>query len=97
MRGDALAVEVAYALPAEQVIVALRVERGATLRTAIERSGILERFPDIDLARDGVGVFGVSRGLDEAVADGDRIEIYRALLADPKDTRRRRAAAARRK
>jgi uncharacterized protein len=64
---------------------------GATLREAIERSGILREFPQIDLTRHKVGVFGRLRGLDEAVADGDRVEIYRPLPADPKDMRRRRA------
>jgi putative ubiquitin-RnfH superfamily antitoxin RatB of RatAB toxin-antitoxin module len=88
-------VEVAYALAQEQCVVELRVAAGATLRDVIARSGVLERFRDIDLARCGVGVFGKARGLDETVSDGDRVEIYRPLLADPKERRRQKAAAAR--
>jgi putative ubiquitin-RnfH superfamily antitoxin RatB of RatAB toxin-antitoxin module len=84
-------VEVAYALPAEQVILRLDVEQGATLRDAIERSGILDRFPEIDLARNKVGVFGKLSKLDAVLRPKDRVEIYRALIADPKEVRRRRA------
>lgn len=87
-----ITVEVAYALPAEQVILRLDVEQGATLRDAIERSGILDRFPEIDLARNKVGVFGKLSKLDTVLRPKDRVEIYRALIADPKEVRRRRAA-----
>ena len=82
-----------YALPERQVVAAAEVEPGATVREAIEASGILREFPEIDLRRNRVGVFGRLRGLDEAVQPGDRIEIYRPLPADPKEMRRRRATS----
>ena len=87
-----VAVEVAYARGPEPVVVAVEVEEGATLREVIERSGLLARCPEIDLTANGVGVFGRARGLDEAVAAGDRVEIYRSLPQDPKALRRRRAS-----
>jgi putative ubiquitin-RnfH superfamily antitoxin RatB of RatAB toxin-antitoxin module len=89
--SGALPIEVACADAGAPVIVALRVPAGTTLRQAIARSGVLERCPGIALARCGVGVFGVARGLDEPVAAGDRVEIYRPLPQDPKERRRRAA------
>ena len=86
-----LAVEVVYARADEQVVLALEVEAGTTLRGVIERSGLLERCPEIDLRVHSVGVYGRRRALDEAVTAKDRIEIYRPLPADPKEVRRRRA------
>lgn len=86
-----LDVEVAYAGPAAVVVLPLRVKAGTTLRGAIESSGLLARCPEIDLARCGVGVFGRVRGLDEPVAAGDRVEVYRPLPQDPKERRRRSA------
>lgn len=88
-----MAVEVVYALPDRQIVVSVEAGPGATLREVIERSGILQRCPEIDLARQRVGTFGRVRGLDEAVAPGERIEIYRPLPSDPKEMRRRRAKA----
>lgn len=88
-------VEVVYALPRESALVDVQVEPGATLREAIRRSGLLERYPEIDLNRNAVGVFGRRRALDEAVAAGDRIEIYRPLPASPMEQRRTRAAGVR--
>lgn len=93
---EQLRIEVVYALPAEQRVRRLRLAQGATLREAIERSGILERHPEIVLGRNRVGVFGKLRALDDVLADGDRVEIYRPLSVDPKEARRRRAAAAQR-
>jgi len=90
--ADQIAVEVGYARPDEQVIVALQVPRGTTLREAIEQSGILERFPEIDLARNKVGVFGKLNKPAYVLRSGDRVEIYRSLLADPKEIRKQRAA-----
>lgn len=87
--------EVACALPDEQFLLRVRVRAGATLREAIQASGILQRFPQIDLERAAIGVFGSVRGLEDPVAAGDRIEIYRALAMDPKQARRRRAARGR--
>ncbi len=89
---DELAVEVAYALPDRQLLIALTVPEGTTLREAIEHSGLLAQFPEIDLTRNAVGVFGKLRALGDALEDGDRVEIYRPLIADPKVVRRQRAA-----
>ena len=84
-------VEVVYALPDQQVLVALELEPGACVRHAILGSGILQRFPEVDLERTSVGIFGKVTGLDTPLADGDRVEIYRPLAVDPKDARRVRA------
>lgn len=92
-QADELAVEVAYALPREQVLLALTVEPGTTVQQAIERSGLLDRFPDIDLAAAQVGIFGKLSRLDTVLRAGDRVEVYRPLIADPKEVRRKRAAA----
>lgn len=90
--AERIQVEVAYARPDEQVLLPVRVARGATVRQAIEASGILKRFPEIDLARNKVGIFGRLTSLEQVLRDGDRVEIYRPLVADPKEVRRRRAA-----
>ena len=86
-----LKIEVAYALPEEQVIIPLQVEAGITVEQAIELSGIRDKFPDIDLATNKVGVFGKICKLDTPLKDRDRVEIYRKLIADPKESRRKRA------
>lgn len=83
-------VEVACALKDEQVLMELDVEEGTTVRQAIERSGILGRVPGITLDPERVGVFGKLARLDTVLRDGDRVEIYRPLVADPKEARRRR-------
>jgi uncharacterized protein len=88
--GEALAIEVVYARAERQRVRALSVAAGTTVREAIERSGLLEEFPEIDLAQNRIGTFGRPRALDEAVQGGDRIEIYRPLPVDPKELRRRR-------
>ncbi|MGH8558963.1 MAG: RnfH family protein [Methylococcales bacterium] len=85
-------VEVVYALPERQVLLAIEVQTGFDVKSAIEISGILEQFPEIDLARNSVGIFGSVCGLDQKLNPGDRVEIYRPLLHDPKEARRRRAA-----
>jgi putative ubiquitin-RnfH superfamily antitoxin RatB of RatAB toxin-antitoxin module len=85
-------VEVAYALSERQIIIPVEVETGATLREAIERSGILEKFPEIDLASVKVGVFGKLSKMDKELRAKDRVEIYRPLIADPKEVRKQRAA-----
>jgi uncharacterized protein len=84
-------VEVAYALPTEQVVIELVLPDGATVGEAILASGMLARFPEIDLTRTAVGIFGERATLDDTLKEGERVEIYRPLLADPKETRRRRA------
>jgi len=84
-------VEVVYALREDQALVALELEEGATVREAIERSGLLPRFPDIDPERASLGIFGRVTSADTQLKDGDRVEIYRPLLIDPKAARRNRA------
>ncbi|MFH7586038.1 RnfH family protein [Oceanimonas sp. AH20CE76] len=87
-------VEVVYALPDKQTVLSLRVPPTATVQEIIEQSGILRQFPDIDLERNAVGIFSRQVRLEQSVNEGDRIEIYRPLLADPKEIRRRRAEQA---
>jgi len=89
-------VEVAYAKTAEQALLALQGEVGLTVRQVIERSGITRQFPEIDLTVNKVGIFGKLVGLDQPVESGDRVEIYRPLVADPKEARKKRAAVNRR-
>lgn len=84
-------VEVVYALPDRQWRYAMQVREGATVREAVEQSGVLREFPRIDLARDGVGIYGRRTALDDVLREGDRIEVLRPLVADPKTARRRRA------
>ncbi|MBK1708821.1 MULTISPECIES: RnfH family protein [Marichromatium] len=91
---DYLQVSVAYVGEQGQMLRAIEVARGTRLEEALHQSGVLERFPEIDLARNKVGVFGKLAKLDQALEDGDRIEIYRPLIADPKAARKRRAAGA---
>ena len=85
-------VEVAYATPARQEVTEVSVRPGATVEQVIRASGMLARFPEIDLTRQRVGIFGETARLQDAVRDGDRVEIYRPLVADPKEVRRKRAA-----
>ncbi len=90
--ADKILVEVAYALPERQVIVVVDVAAGATLEEAVRASGILEQYPDIDLAKNKVGVFGKLGKPGDPLHAGDRVEIYRPLIADPKQVRKQRAA-----
>jgi len=90
--AEKIPVEVAYALSHKQVILGLAVEPDATLEQVIRASGILEQFPDIDLAQNKVGVFGKLGKLTDTLHPGDRVEIYRPLIADPKLVRKQRAA-----
>ncbi len=86
-------IEVSYALPGEQVILLNHVDSGTTIEQAINLSGILDHFPDIDPGNvNKVGIFGKLAKLDKVLQDGDRVEIYRPLIADPKEVRRKRAA-----
>ena len=85
-------VEVAYALPDKQSLVSLEVEEGTTIKEAIEASGVLDTYNQIDLARDKVGIFSKFATLDTVLREKDRIEIYRPLIADPKKVRKERAA-----
>ena len=90
-RERRLRVEVAFAGADHQTVVAIQVAPGTTAAEAVRRSGILERHPDADPDRDGLGLFGRIVSPDRPVEDGDRIEIYRPLQVDPKEARRRRA------
>ena len=85
-------VEVAYALPNKQSLISIEVESGSTLKEAIEASGILETFEQIDLTKDRVGIFAKFATLDTVLREKDRVEIYRPLVADPKKARKERAA-----
>ncbi len=87
-----MTIEVAYAEPDTQVIIPLTVDEGTTLEQAIRQSGVLETFPDIDLAVNKVGVFGKLGKLNQVLRERDRVEIYRKLIADPKAVRKQRAA-----
>ncbi len=92
MPDKPLTVEVAYAKPGEQVLEEFVIAPDATIETVIRESGLLERFPEIDLAVNKVGIFGKAAALKSTLHDGDRIEIYRPLIADPKEARKKRAA-----
>ena len=92
MGEDAIEVEVAYTRPEEQAILTVKAKSGITVQQAIEQSGVLKKFPEIDLAQNKVGVFGKLAKLDTELAAGDRVEIYRPLIADPKLQRKKRAA-----
>ena len=85
-------IEVAYATPARQVIVECIISPGTSARDAVRQSGIDGHFPEIDLDNCDIGVFGKVIPADYRLSDGDRIEIYRPLIADPKEIRRQRAA-----
>ena len=85
-------VEVAYAKRDEQVIIPLEVEAGTTLEQAIKLSGVLEQYPEIDLTQNKTGIFGKIAKADTELREKDRVEIYRPLIADPKESRRKRAA-----
>mgnify|MGYP001823067524 CR=1 FL=1 len=89
---DKIAVEVAYALPDQQLILEVEVDEGSTVEQAINESGILDHFPQIDLSASKVGIFGKITKLANPVRARDRVEIYRPLIADPKEVRKKRAA-----
>jgi len=92
-----ITVEVSYAMPDEQVILTVEVPEDCIVEEAIKRSGILERFPQIDLATDKCGIFGKMCKLNAKLRNKDRIEIYRKLIADPKESRRQKAEMERKK
>jgi uncharacterized protein len=85
-----LSIEVCYALPSGQALIAVELPEGATVQQALDASGILKRFPQINLTDQKVGVFGKVKPLDAVLADHDRVEIYRPLIVDPKAARQRR-------
>lgn len=90
--ADSVQVEVIYALAARQESVPLTLPDGATVQQAIEASGLLQKFPEIDLGKNKLGVFAKLAKPDTVLRDRDRVEIYRPLIADPKEVRKQRAA-----
>lgn len=88
---EQLQVEVVFALPGQQVLLALAVDQGATIADVIEESGLAERFPDEILGNLETGIWGRPAGRDRRVEAGDRVELYRPLLRDPREARRERA------
>jgi putative ubiquitin-RnfH superfamily antitoxin RatB of RatAB toxin-antitoxin module len=94
--GDAetITVEVVYALPERQELIALKLPPGSSAMDAVKASSILDRHQEIDLqGKNRIGVFGRAVKPEQPLRDGDRIEIYRPLIADPKAVRKERAAA----
>lgn len=91
MTKQQITIEVVYGLPDKQVLLSINVEEGLTVEQAILASGIEQHFPEIDLLILKVGIWNRTCKLTDVPKDGDRIEIYRPLIADPKEARRRRA------
>ena len=91
MPNQNITVEVAYALPHRQLIIPLQVSPDSTAEQAIQESGILAKFPEIDLNQNQIGIFGKLTRLDTVLRHMDRVEIYRPLIADPKEVRKQRA------
>ncbi|MBL4850891.1 MAG: RnfH family protein [Gammaproteobacteria bacterium] len=91
MTSETIDIEVAYATLEEQLILKQSIAPNATVETALQASGLLEHFPDIDLSVNKVGIFGKLCKLNTSLRPGDRIEVYRKLIADPKEARRKRA------
>ncbi len=85
-------VEVVYGRQYRQKVAQVILNEGATLREAVERSGLLAEFPEIDLAKNKLGIWNKLAKLDAVVRDKDRVEIYQPLIADPKEVRKQRAA-----
>lgn len=89
--GESISVEVIFALPEKAERLPLKLAGGSTVRHAIELSGLQEKYPEIDLAKSKVGIYAKLVKLDQPLRDHDRVEIYRPLIADPKEVRRQRA------
>ena len=84
-------IEVVLAMPGKQELVALDLVAGSTIAEAIDQSGIVAMFDGFELDKAKVGIFGQKASMQQELRDGDRVEIYRALLIDPKEVRRQRA------
>lgn len=89
-----ITIEVAFALPDRQTLLTISIHHDATLEQAIQHSGILQLHPEIDLSQHKVGIWSKHKKLNDSLRCGDRIEIYRPLIADPKAVRKRRAQRA---
>ncbi len=85
-------VEVLYALPQRQDLIRLKLPADSTLQQAVEASGLLQKYPEIDLTKNKLGIYAKLCKAETSLRDRDRIEIYRPLIADPKEIRRQRAA-----
>ena len=89
--SEKIVVEVVYAYPERYFLKKLTLENPITIQNAIVQSGILEKYTEIDLRQNKVGIFSRLAKLTDMVENGDRIEIYRPLIADPKEIRRKKA------
>jgi len=89
--SESIRVEITYALPHQQILLSQQISPETTAEQAIRQSGLLEKHPEIDLAKNKVGIFGKLAKLDTVLRDKDRVEIYRPLIADPKEVRKKRA------
>ncbi|MDE2118280.1 MAG: RnfH family protein [Betaproteobacteria bacterium] len=89
--NDKINIEVVYALPHEQILLQLQIPQHTTVAEAIKLSGVMEKYPEIDLDKNKFGIYGKLTRADAVLRDKDRIEVYRPLLADPKEVRRKRA------
>jgi putative ubiquitin-RnfH superfamily antitoxin RatB of RatAB toxin-antitoxin module len=90
--AESIQIEVTYAKPDRQDVISLKLPEGSTIQQAIEASGMLQRHPEIDIAKAKVGIYGKLSRMDTVVRARDRVEIYRPLIADPKEVRKQRAA-----
>ena len=90
--AETISIEVCYALSNKQELVKLRLAEGSSLQQAVEASGLLEKYPEIDLKKNKFGIWNKLSKADSVLRDKDRIEIYRPLIADPKEVRKQRAA-----
>lgn len=95
MSEHAVTVEVAFATPAEQVLEKIQLPTGSTVRDAINKSNLPARFPGFRLDALGVGIWGKTVARDQVLTEGDRVEVYRPLQADPREARREQAARGR--
>jgi putative ubiquitin-RnfH superfamily antitoxin RatB of RatAB toxin-antitoxin module len=91
MSDEIIKIELVYALPDEQFLLSIEVPNGTTIAEAIKLSGILDKHPEIDLEKGKFGIFGKLSKTDTVLREKDRVEIYRPLIADPKEVRRKRA------
>ena len=89
--GRNIDIEVVYELPEKQIVRQMNLREGTTVEQAVKLSGILPRFPEIDLLKNKLGIYGKVVPPTTVLRDRDRIEIYRPLRVDPKEARRKRA------
>jgi uncharacterized protein len=90
--ADKIQIEVVYALPERQEVVPLKLDAGTSLQQAIEASGLMQKYPEIDLTKGKFGIYSKLARIDTVLRERDRVEIYRPLIADPKEVRKQRAS-----